>query len=114
MTRVCFFMRDGLFCGMESRGHSGYAEEGSDIVCAAVSTAMSVAECYLTDICRYDTAVETDDEPRISVRLRSGSAQARRDCDRILRAVRMTLEENTRGCEAWIRISDAPESGKKI
>ena len=38
MTRVSF-LRDskGTFLGYSAKGHSGFSEQGSDIVCAAVS-----------------------------------------------------------------------------
>ena len=36
MTRVEFFDQDGRISGFCCSGHSGYAEAGSDIVCAAV------------------------------------------------------------------------------
>ena len=38
MTRVEFFDHEGRITGFCCSGHSGYAEAGSDIVCAAVST----------------------------------------------------------------------------
>ncbi|MBO5109346.1 MAG: ribosomal-processing cysteine protease Prp [Clostridia bacterium] len=37
MTKVIFFKTNGVFYGFEEQGHAGYAEEGHDIVCAAVS-----------------------------------------------------------------------------
>ena len=38
MTQVVFFRtRDDQILGFVSEGHSGFAEEGEDIVCAAVS-----------------------------------------------------------------------------
>ena len=38
MTRVTLFHEaDGSLSGFECKGHSGFAEAGSDIVCAAVS-----------------------------------------------------------------------------
>ena len=38
MTRVTLYRgSDGNLCGFECKGHAGYAREGSDIVCAAVS-----------------------------------------------------------------------------
>ena len=45
MTRVTLF-RDarGMLTGFECKGHAGYAEAGSDIVCAAVS-ALSITCC---------------------------------------------------------------------
>ena len=50
MTRVEFFDQDGRITGFSCSGHSGYAEEGSDIVCAAVSTAVKLAECTINDV----------------------------------------------------------------
>ena len=50
MTKVTFFEReDGVILGFEAKGHSGYGEYGSDIVCAAISaltqaTAQGIAE----------------------------------------------------------------------
>ena len=40
MTKVEIFNHDGRINGFSVSGHSGYAEEGSDIVCAAVSSAV--------------------------------------------------------------------------
>ncbi len=37
MISVCFFKNEGGVRGFECKGHAGYAESGSDIVCAAVS-----------------------------------------------------------------------------
>ncbi|MBP3634737.1 MAG: ribosomal-processing cysteine protease Prp [Oscillospiraceae bacterium] len=50
MTRVEFFDQDGKICGFSVMGHSGYAEAGADIVCAAVSTAVQFAETTITDV----------------------------------------------------------------
>ena len=50
MTRVEFFDHEGRITGFCCSGHSGYAEEGSDIVCAAVSTAVKLAECTINDV----------------------------------------------------------------
>ena len=37
MIFATLYRKDGRYTGFEARGHSGYAEAGSDIVCAAVS-----------------------------------------------------------------------------
>ncbi len=39
MTNVKFFLSDGTVEGFEISGHSGAGEEGTDIVCSAVSSA---------------------------------------------------------------------------
>ena len=37
MTKVIFYRRDGIFYGFEEHGHTGYADCGNDILCAALS-----------------------------------------------------------------------------
>ncbi len=37
MTKVTFFKRDGIFFGFRENGHTGFGEEGNDILCAALS-----------------------------------------------------------------------------
>ena len=51
MTRCEFFTEDDRITGFSISGHSGYAEAGSDIVCAAISAAVSLAECTINDVC---------------------------------------------------------------
>ncbi|MBQ1264351.1 MAG: ribosomal-processing cysteine protease Prp [Oscillospiraceae bacterium] len=50
MTRVEFFNQDGRITGFCCSGHSGYAEAGADVVCAAVSTAVQFAETTIHDV----------------------------------------------------------------
>ena len=38
MTKVVFFRNDGIFYGFRETGHTGYGEEGDDVLCAALST----------------------------------------------------------------------------
>ena len=38
MTNLRVFKEGSYYTGFECTGHSGYSEEGSDIVCAAIST----------------------------------------------------------------------------
>lgn len=50
MTKVEFFNEDGRITGFRCSGHSGYAEAGADIVCAAVSTAVTFASDTIIDV----------------------------------------------------------------
>lgn len=40
MIDITVFTKKNEYVGIESKGHSGYAEEGSDIICSAVSALM--------------------------------------------------------------------------
>ena len=50
MTTVTFKNENGRICGFCCSGHSGYAESGADVVCAAVSAAVKFAEATLNDV----------------------------------------------------------------
>ena len=62
MTRVEFFDRDGEISGFSVMGHSGYAEEGSDIVCAAISTAVQFAATTITDVLGVPAKTKVNEE----------------------------------------------------
>jgi uncharacterized protein YsxB (DUF464 family) len=62
MIRLCFFERNGALCGFECEGHSGYGEKGSDIVCAAVSAMVALAESAINDIAKAGAAVTVEEE----------------------------------------------------
>lgn len=50
MTTVIFQKQGDLLLGFKVKGHSGYAEEGEDIVCSAISSATIMAANTITEI----------------------------------------------------------------
>ena len=62
MTRCEFFTEGDRITGFSVSGHSGYAEAGSDIVCAAISTAVTMAEATINDICGAKAKVRVKEE----------------------------------------------------
>ena len=62
MTRCEFFTEDDRITGFSVCGHSGYAEAGADIVCAAVSTAVTMAEATINDVCGAKAKVRVKQE----------------------------------------------------
>ena len=62
MTRCEFFTEDERITGFTVSGHSGYAEAGSDIVCAAVSTAVTMAEAVINEVCGDKAKVRVKEE----------------------------------------------------
>ena len=70
MTRCEFFTADDRITGFSVSGHSGYAEAGADIVCAAVSAVVTMAEATINDVCGAKAKVRVKDEQaRISLTL---------------------------------------------
>ena len=47
--------------GVVIKGHSGYAEEGSDIVCASVSSAVYLTANTLTEVVNADVDIKVSD-----------------------------------------------------
>ena len=62
MTRCEFFVEDERITGFSVSGHSGYAENGKDIVCAAVSAVVAMAEATINDVCGAKAKVRVEDE----------------------------------------------------
>ena len=50
MTTVKFVLEDDRISGFSVSGHSGYAKEGSDIVCAAVSASVQMLEIQIAQV----------------------------------------------------------------
>jgi len=69
MIRAEFYGSKGLLTGFRFSGHSGYAESGSDIVCAAFSSAVQLTANLLDefgfspDITVEDNLIECRVEP---------------------------------------------------
>ena len=62
MTRCEFFTEDERITGFSVSGHSGYAESGADIVCAAVSAIVRMAEATINDVCGAKAKVRVKEE----------------------------------------------------
>ena len=70
MTRCEFFSENDRITGFAVSGHSGYAEAGADIVCAAVSAVVTMAEATINDVLGAKAKVRVKDEQaRISLTL---------------------------------------------
>ncbi len=57
MTIAEFYRKNGELTGFKVKGHSGYAEAGSDIVCASVSSAVMLTANLITEIFGYKADV---------------------------------------------------------
>lgn len=62
MLKAEFFVTNfGDITGFDINGHSGYAESGSDIVCAAVSSAAYMTANTVTDIIGVNADIEVNE-----------------------------------------------------
>ena len=71
MIRCEFFTEGDRITGFTVSGHSGYAEAGADIICAAVSAVVTMAEATINDVCgaRAKVRVKDGEDNRITLTL---------------------------------------------
>ncbi len=70
MTKCEFFTDNDRITGFSVSGHSGSAEAGSDIVCAAVSAVVAMAEATINEVCGAKAKVRVkDEEARVTLTL---------------------------------------------
>ena len=62
MTTVTFHTEGSRITGFEMQGHSGYAPQGEDIVCAALTSAVRLTECAVNDVLGLEAAVKVRDK----------------------------------------------------
>ena len=86
MTTITFRTEGERITGFDSQGHSGYAEEGSDIVCAAITSAIRLVDATVNDVLGLAASVKVrENDASISFRLPGGlSPTAESTCQSLL------------------------------
>ena len=95
MTTVTFHTEGSAIIGFDAKGHSGFAQEGEDIVCAAITSAVRLVECTVNDVMGLCAAVKVREKDAfISLRLPGGlSAQSDNTCQALLTGLMVYLTE---------------------
>ena len=95
MTTVSFHLEGSRIVGFEVKGHSGYADEGSDIVCAAVTSAVRLCECTINDVLGLEAAVKVrQKDASISLKLPGSLGQTNEStCQALLTALMVYFSE---------------------
>ena len=90
MTTVTFFSEGSRIAGFEVKGHSGYAPEGEDIVCAAVTSAVRLTECAVNDVLGLEASVKVrEKDASITLKLPATLGQTNEStCQTLLAALR--------------------------
>ena len=73
MTKLVFFRSDGIFYGFEEQGHTGYGQEGDDIICAALS-AMTMLIINTVEVAYASHIDYNIDETTTKITVKSKSA----------------------------------------
>ncbi len=89
MITVKFHLEGERIVSFQAEGHSGLAEEGEDILCAAVTSAVRLTECAVNDVLGLEASVKTKPEKALlSLKLPGGLGQTNEStCQALLTAL---------------------------
>ncbi len=89
MTTVTFHSEGSRLTAFEMKGHSGYAPQGEDIVCAALTSAVRLTECAVNDVLGLEASVKVrEKDASISLKLPSALGQTNeKTCQTLLAAL---------------------------
>ncbi len=90
MIKVTFYKSNDVLTGFNIKGHSGYAERGSDIICASVSSAAFLVCNTITEVMDIKAFAEADDSGEITFKVPEDSTEKTND---ILRGFLLHLTE---------------------
>ena len=103
MISIRFIKKENLIVGFELEGHSGYAEQGSDIVCASVSSAAYMTANTITEIMGADAEISVD-EAYMQMKLTSQNALKVQD---ILRGFELHVSELSKQYQRNIKVQNS-------
>jgi hypothetical protein len=95
MTTATFHTEGDRIVGFTVKGHSGLAEAGADILCAAVTSAVRLTECAVNEVLGLGAAVKVrEEDASISLKLPGSLGDtAEGACQAILTAMMVYLTE---------------------
>ena len=89
MIEVTFTSEGSRITGFEVKGHSGLAPAGEDILCAAVTSAVRLAECAVNDVLGLGASVKVrESDASITMKIPGGLSEANEStCQTLLAAL---------------------------
>ncbi|MBR2131200.1 MAG: ribosomal-processing cysteine protease Prp [Oscillospiraceae bacterium] len=109
MTTITFHTEGNRVVGFDAMGHSGFAAEGEDIVCAAVTSTVRLVECVLNDVMGLCAAVKVDEETtKISLRLPGSlGPTAENTCQNLLTGMMLYLSQLHSEYPEYVEVMEA-------
>jgi uncharacterized protein YsxB (DUF464 family) len=94
--------KDGVLTGFTVSGHSGYAEEGYDIVCASVSSMAFLTANTILEVIKASPEIKVEDG-FISLRVKDGEEEK---CQIPLKGFYLQMKELVKQYPDYIRIKE--------
>lgn len=102
MITAEFYCKQQCFTGFSIRGHAGFSEYGTDVICAAVTSAVELTANGITEILKLPASVDSlENEVRLSLPEEEALAAAA-----FLQALRLHLELLQQDYSEYLRIID--------
>lgn len=107
MTRCTLFVdHASRITGFSLKGHSGYAEEGSDIVCAGLSALVITTENALCQLLKLSPVERGGEDGFLEVMLPAGLTDAQQhDAQLLLSALHIGLENIAQAYPDYVRLT---------
>ena len=93
MIRTILYCAAGHYTGYSAKGHSGYAEEGSDIVCAAVSSLSVTCVNSLESLCGVKAVILKNGSGELAFDLPASTDGIVHDTDLLMGALGQGLKD---------------------
>lgn len=107
MTRVLWRRAtDGTIAEIQAQGHSGYAEEGEDIVCAGISALVCTALIGLKQVARHPHEGKATSGQMFCRLLPGGTPQSAAAAQVILETTLLGLKDMEKDYPKFVRVTE--------
>ena len=103
MTKVEIFRKNGNIIGYKASGHSGYSEQGSDIICSAISTSLQMTVIGIQEVLKLKVDFKINDG-FLDVDLKNISLDKLTQTNILTEAMAIFLKELTKQYPKYIRL----------
>ena len=108
MTKVEIFRKNGNIIGYKASGHSGYSEQGSDIICSAISTSLQMTLIGIQEVLKLKVDFKINDG-FLDVDLKNISQDKLTQTNILTKAMAIFLKELTKQYPKYIRLVEKEE-----
>jgi hypothetical protein len=103
MTKVEIFRKNSNIIGYKASGHSGYSEQGSDIICSAISTSLQMTLIGIQEVLKLKVDFKINDG-FLDVDLKNISQDKLTQTNILTEAMAIFLKELTKQYPKYIRL----------
>jgi ribosomal protein L21 len=108
MTKVEIFRKNGSIVGYKASGHSGYSEQGSDIICSAISTSLQMTLAGIQEVLKLEPKFKINDG-FLDVDLKDISQNKFTEINILTESMALFLKELAKQYPKYIRLVEKEE-----